>query len=487
MRTEKLMKVLKQSIALLIALCLTLGLLTACGGTGISDPSEDVKTSTENASKDAEETAAPGQETQAPGPDTSSMVDIVGSVKLDLESETKKLETTVHLFVDGDTTHFNVSEDIAESGILKARYLGINTPESTGVIEKWGKQASNFTKEKLSHATSIYVESDDANWNFDNTTSHRCLLWVWYQPEEGADYRNLNLELLQEGLAIANNSAQNRYGEYAVQCIDQAKKLKLHVYSNEKDPLFYEGESREVTLKAIRTNPEAYVGISVSFEAVIAREYSNTLYVEDFDDDDGIYYGITVYYGYSMDPDALNFMQIGNRVKFVGSVQYYEAGGTYQISGLKYNVRKPEESCQLVEEGYKINYVETAPKTFNQEKLDIIVTMTSESGETLEVPKAYDYAELAMSTTLEMKNLTVTSIYTTTNDASSSKGAMTLTCRAQNGSYVNVRTVVLKDDGGNLITESAYAGKTINVRGIVDYYDGSYQIKVFTADDITVL
>ena len=38
----------------------------------------------------------------------------------------------------------------------------------------------------------------------------------------------------------------------------------------------------------------------------------------------------------------------------------------------------------------------------------------------------------------------------------------------------------------NLITEEAYAGKTIDVKGIVDFYDGAYQIKVFSADNIII-
>ena len=44
----------------------------------------------------------------------------------------------------------------------------------------------------------------------------------------------------------------------------------------------------------------------------------------------------------------------------------------------------------------------------------------------------------------------------------------------------------LLDESGNLITEDAYLGKTIDVRGIVDYFDGDYQIKVFSRNDIIV-
>ena len=413
------------------------------------------------------------------------LVDIVGQVKLDMNSETKKQEVTVKTYVDGDTTHFFVPEDVMESGVLKARYLGVNTPESTGRIEKWGKQASNFTKEKLMGASSIVVESDDANWNVDSTGS-RCLVWVWYQPKGQSDYRNLNIELLQNGLAIASNSANNRYGESCIAALNQAKEAKIRVYSNDVDPLFYEGDIQEVTIKALRTTPDEYKDITVYFEAIIVREYSNTLYVEEYDEDDGIYYGFTVYYGFSADPDCLAFMKLGNRVRFVGSVQYYEAGGTYQVSGLKYNPRKPDESCKLIEEGLSTDYVVTDPAEFNNGKKSVAITLKNDAGESIEVDETYPLKQLLMSTSVAMKDLKVTGVYTTTNDNSSSKGAMTLTCKAPDGTTVDVRTVVLYDAEGNLVTESAYAGKTIDVQGIVDYFSGNYQIKVFTVNDIAV-
>jgi DNA/RNA endonuclease YhcR with UshA esterase domain len=62
---------------------------------------------------------------------------------------------------------------------------------------------------------------------------------------------------------------------------------------------------------------------------------------------------------------------------------------------------------------------------------------------------------------------------------------MTLTCRVGD-QYVSVRTVVLRDAEGNVITSAAYDGKTIDVKGVVDFFNGDYQIKVFSADDITV-
>ena len=63
---------------------------------------------------------------------------------------------------------------------------------------------------------------------------------------------------------------------------------------------------------------------------------------------------------------------------------------------------------------------------------------------------------------------------------------MTLTCEAD-GVQISVRTAVLRDADGNVITADAYMGKTIDVKGVVDYYSGTYQIKVFSADKITVI
>ena len=74
---------------------------------------------------------------------------------------------------------------------------------------------------------------------------------------------------------------------------------------------------------------------------------------------------------------------------------------------------------------------------------------------------------------------------TTTNEDSSNYGAMTLTCEA-NGVTVKVRTTVFRDENGDLITADYYEGKTIDVQGMIEYFMGDYQIKVFTPNDIII-
>ena len=101
------------------------------------------------------------------------------------------------------------------------------------------------------------------------------------------------------------------------------------------------------------------------------------------------------------------------------------------------------------------------------------------------IPTNFKVSELAMSASISMKNLTVIDAYTTHNGGNND-GAISLTCKDDKGNQIVVRTVVLKDNEGNLITQDRFMGKTIDVKGIVDYYDGAYQIKVFWLNSITI-
>ena len=460
----------KRIFALLAALCIALGCLAGCGNT---DP---VTTTTE-----------PPVVTTTEGPNVDH-IDYAASVTLDMNSETVKQELTVQdikAFVDGDTTHFYVPTSVSENGLLKARYLAVNTPESTGKIEEWGKKASNFTKGRLSGASSIVIESDTSTWNLDSTGG-RHLVWVWYKPEGSDTYRNLNIELLQEGLSIASNSAENRYGTTCMDAIAQAKAEKLHMHSKQKDPDFYYGEAIPVTLKGLRTNIELYEGLRVAFEGVITHEAPQTVYVEEYDEETGLYYGMTVYYGYNLTGTGLEILKAGNRVTIIGSVQYYATAGTWQVSDIKYVDMRPNDpnNIQLSSQGHEPAYSTCEPAMFTGSSVNVEVLTSLEDDETVE--KTFPYAKLRLNSSISFDNLKVTRIYTTTNEESSSKGAMTLTCKA-GGVTISVRTVVLRDENGDLITADAYEGKTINVRGIVDYFNGGYQIKVLSADDITVV
>lgn len=435
----------------------------------------------DTSSNDADLTVAAAEEaSEESSAETTVKVDYAGQAKLDLNADSQTVEVTVKSFIDGDTTHFYA--DGFTDGVLKARYVAVNTPESTGKLEEWGKTAARFTRSKLSSATSIIIESDGTSWETDST-GERTLSWVWYKTEEMTDYRCLNLELLQEGLAWGSKASESRYGELATAALAQALALKLYVHSPDdvKDPDFFYGESIEVDLKELRLNIESYSGKRVAFEGIVSYYVNQGVYVENYDEETQMYYGIYVYYGFnSINSAGTALLAIGNKVRITGVVQYYEGGDSYQVSDLKYNQFKPgDDDIRLIEKGHKAANVETTVAEFKKSvKVTTIDPETEVAKENL-----YKYAELAMNTSISMKNLLVKSAYTT--QQGNNEGAMTLTCES-NGQTVTVRTIVLRDSQGNLATEDMLVGKTIDVMGVVDCFEGEYQIKVLSTGGIKV-
>lgn len=447
--------------ALLLLVCLLSGTMLGCQG--------------EQEDASVPPTAEPSSEATSGEP--AAPVDYAASVKLNMDSETAKQEVTVKTYVDGDTTHFHVPESVDPNGVLKGRYLGINTPESTGKIEEYGKAASVFTKEKLSSAASIVIESETDTWDMDSTGG-RYLVWVWYKPTPEEDYRNLNIELLQNGLALANSTAHSRYGSAAMAALEQAKAQGLNIYSGQKDPDFFYGEAIELTLRELRLNLKAYEGKKVAFHGIVAMNGSNSVFVEERDPETGLYFGMCVYYGFNLPGAGLDVLSIGNEVRIVGTVQYYEPGDTYQVSGLKYRMMDPDDpnNIQKLSEGHQGAFVLTDADTFANGTVSV---------ETEDGPAQLPYAELIMNSTIEMKGLKVIDAYTTNDRESASYGAMTLICEAD-GQQITVRTAVLWDADSELITQDAYLGKTIDVRGVVERFDGQYQIKVYSPNAIKI-
>ena len=414
-----------------------------------------------------------GKKEETPANNDFVHVDYVANTKLDMDSNTFKSEVTMKSHVDGDTTNFYVPTSVDKTGEIKARYLAINTPESTGKIEEWGKKASDFTKEKLTSAKSIIIESDDESWNFDG--NGRYLVWVWYQPEEGAEYRNLNLEILQNGLAVGSKASDTRYGTAAVAAINQAMQEKLYIFSDDIDPQYPYGGAVSVTIKELRTNMEDYFWIDengleqttrVPFEGVVTYNSGWTAYVEEYDPETGVYFGIQLFYGYNANLHPV--LAQGNRVRVVGTIS--EHYGTYQITSLTYDRMKPNDPANT---SVISKNNEVAPHELTADVFNGMVTV-----ETEESSYQAKYAALALSTVVTMKDLKVKSI------KYESDGQMTLTCEVDDQT-ISVRTDTLKDENGNTVTKDYFTGATIDVTGLVDYYEYvGYQIKVHSLSDV---
>ena len=192
---------------------------------------------------------------------------------------------------------------------------------------------------------------------------------------------------------------------------------------------------------------------------------------------------MNVYCGYTSG-EIDNVLKVGNEVRFVGSVQYWEGGGTWQVTDIKYSAFDPDhpDNIKLIGTNNPASNRVTDPETFTQGKVTVKV-MTEFGAEPTE-DKTFDYAALAMSTSIRMNDLVVKDIYVTSNGGDND-GAMTMTCEV-NGITITVRTTVLRKENKELYGPADFLGKTIDVTGIVDYYSGEYQIKVFSAKNISV-
>lgn len=515
-----MMKKLSKLLIILVVLAMFAGCFTACDMVNSILGNDDVNNGDVNeepgvnddASNNGGDNGGDNGGEQKPDdqkPDDKvepEFVDYVAQLKFNPNSGRVWAKVKVHSYIDGDTTHFDTVDGtvIGNGDYIKARYLAINTPESTGIIEPWGKKASNYTKTQLMQATEIIIESDTDKWNLDSTGA-RYLLWIWYKTADDTEYRNLNLEILQQGLAFGSGVSSNVYGDIAVKILNQSKTLKLHVFNKTaKDPDYYYGGLTELTLKEIKSSivwdaeqgryVSPYEGKIVKFEAVVGKQVGATIYVEEYDAETGLYFGMQIFTGYV--PIDYVFETIGARVSIVGTLQYYENGNTFQVSNLKYRTSNPdwEGGCRVLDKNGSASYVETDVERLLNDTVDIEIVekTTDENGEVVEnyVTRTFKYSEIAHYTTVSVSDLTVKSVYTTVNDRDSN-GALTLTCEDQRGNTIQIRTnsqlTTVVDGETVLVTAADFpVGTVISVKGIVDYFNNNYQIKVFVYDDITI-
>ena len=133
-----------------------------------------------------------------------------------------KEEVTLNKCVDGDTAWFNLNGET-----IKVRFLAINTPESTNKIEKYGKEASEFTCNLLTTAKKIEIEYDEKADKLDKY--NRYLAWVF------VDDKLLQDLIVREGYAeIKYVYDDYKYLDTLNKSLKLAKKEGLNLWSNEE-------------------------------------------------------------------------------------------------------------------------------------------------------------------------------------------------------------------------------------------------------------
>ena len=254
-----------------------------------------------------------------------------GSVKLGLDYTNRNFFTdgleqvTLLTPIDGDTAHFTTSS----GATLKARFFGIDTPESTGKVQEWGVPASKFTKEKLQNANksgTIVVSSPQNTYAKPDpdSTGSRYVSLIWINESVKNASRDqlylLNLWIVQEGLSMKKNV--NSFPEYETafdKAEDQAKAYRKNMWSGLPDPDFnYDEGYIDVSLLDIKREVEKSIkdqshknpfdNQKVRFTGVVSSYSDGTLYVQEFypiDDDhpnEGEWAGINIFCGMSEIP-----------------------------------------------------------------------------------------------------------------------------------------------------------------------------------------
>ena len=285
-----------------------------------------------------------------------------GSVKLNLDYQGKDFYTDgigqfeLKTAIDGDTAHFTPLVDKGNVGTMKARFFGIDTPESTGKVQEYGKAASNYTKEQLheanDHGTIVVSSAQDTYGAPEpDSTGSRYVSLVWINltkknaPKE--ELQLLNLMIVMEGLSwVKNVQAMPQYSDtfYAAQA--QAEKYKLKLHSGEPDPDFNFGAYEDVSLIDIKKEIQAslddpehekkYNNAKIRFQGSVAGFINHILYIQDYvlyDNDDpsqgGEYCGINVFVG--MSDISSKYTKINTYVQICGLAQYTENYG-FQVT-----------------------------------------------------------------------------------------------------------------------------------------------------------
>lgn len=151
---------------------------------------------------------------------------ITNNVQNNENKEIEFQEAYVNKIIDGDTIGVTI-----DGKYYKVRFIGINCPEYTKEIEPYGKEATEYTNEKLYNKT-IYLQKDVT----DTDDYDRLLRYIWLEKvdeinEETVKKSLFNYELVVNGLANSNYYKPNiTLQDYLEQAEIYAKRHKIGMW-----------------------------------------------------------------------------------------------------------------------------------------------------------------------------------------------------------------------------------------------------------------
>jgi len=295
----------------------------------------------------------------------------------------------VEAYTDGDTTRFYLK---SSGQSIAVRYYAVDTPESTGSVEKWGKAASTFTKHQLQGASEVVLQATADRAQHDSYGT-RFLAYVWYRESADVDFKCLNLELVENGYSYNKgmNTNDYPYDSYFQKAEDFARGYKLRLHSELDDPLF-SSDPVDMTIHEFLANPEAYYneetesGSKVKFTAYLESLHessSGTITFIGSELVDGKKYSMNIYGNYTSKPESQ--MPLGHLYEVVGIVGKYN--GSYQITDINYSPIFTS-STHVIQSDYFVTF-NSETKYIAQYKntlySDITVTEVSVEGDTYKI------------------------------------------------------------------------------------------------------
>lgn len=149
------------------------------------------------------------------------------------EASIAVVEATVVRVVDGDTAVFRLEGGATE----KTRFIGIDTPESTNSIERYGQEAAAYTKDALSPGDTVFLERDVE----ERDRYGRLLAYVWLERPTRVDESAIRLYMLNARLALDGYAKQmtiqpnSKYAGYFREFVGEARAEEAGLWGVEPD------------------------------------------------------------------------------------------------------------------------------------------------------------------------------------------------------------------------------------------------------------
>lgn len=344
--------------------------------------------------------------------------------------------------VDGDTIHVRTNKQN-----ISIRFLAINTPESTGRVEPWGVAASDFVSGILNNAASIVLEADGDRQD----STGRYLAFIWYKSSADADYRLINLEIVENAYSRFT-LGQNKYYDPFIGAHKKTEATKLRVYG-EQDPNYnYSKEVINASVAYMLSKPDEYgVGTRFKITVQVVRMVGQNFYVKDYEEseiDGELVRGhIYVFSGYGTAYSS--FLELGSVISMECKLQYEGNYGT-QLTDIR------------------------AVKVLEVQPLDILEldgASLTEGGASL---KPYE------NQVIQVNNLLLTKVHQSDNDRE--KNLYTLTFKNSIGKTISVR---LGAEVAQYSASDLVVGATYSIIGGVspyEYAEGGFQLVVGEKD-----